>query len=91
MAKWNKTCKEFAEVRKMINIGAENREILRKLHEICAEYTCQDWAFAEDFEDLGCEIWDAVDSVVEPEDDEVNYYLSEFYDLCDNARVWLDF
>lgn len=90
MANWKVECKEFSEVRRMICDEADGKEIMQKLHEICAKYCMKDWEFAGDFEDLGCEIWDAKESG-ETEDDDVNYYLGEFYDLCDAAGVWLPF
>lgn len=89
MAKWNLTCNKFKEVRELINNDGDYREILRKLHEICADYCFKNWIFADDFEDLGMEIWEVVDSEDEVDMETVDYYLSEFYDLCDNARVWL--
>ena len=88
MAKWNKTCNEFKEVREMISNDGSNRDILDRLVKICAKYSKQDWGFAEDFSDLGSEIYYAL-TQYEDDDDSVNYYLDEFYDLCDNAGVWL--
>lgn len=89
MKKWKKVCKRFNVIREMIDNDGDGREILRKLHEICADYCLQRWDFAEDFEDLGIEIWDVVDGIMEIDQETVNYYLNEFYDLCDNANVWL--
>lgn len=46
-----------------------------------------DWDFAEDYEKLRDDISEI--NIEEANDDEVNFALDEFYDLCDNARVWL--
>ena len=89
MARWNKTCNEFKEVREMISNDGSNRDILDRLVKICAKYSKQNWGFAEDFDDLGMEIDCALKDGEYDDDDSVNYYLGEFYDLCDNARVWL--
>lgn len=86
MARWSKKCEEFAKVREMILSEAKNVEIMKALAEICRNYANQNWLFADDFYALCSEI----DSVIEDvDDDTVNYYLDEFYDLCDSSRVWL--
>lgn len=89
MAKWKMECKEFSEVRKMIRDEADGKDILQRLYDICEKYRKKEWDFASDFEYLGCEIDVAIEDD-ELEDDDVDYYLSEFYDLCDAAGVWLD-
>lgn len=91
MKKWLKTCREFKNIREMINNDEPNcAEILRELIKICEKYGSQDWDFADDFmrlkEDIECIVDDDEDL-----EENVDYYLDEFYDLCDNARVWLDF
>ena len=90
MSRWNKTCNEFKEIRELIN-DDDNRgcDILTKLEKICNKYAKQKWDFAEDFEYLGDEIHCAIEDGDFEDEDYVDYYLREFYDLCDNARVWL--
>lgn len=85
MAKWVRTCNEFKDVREMINNG-DSMGVLEALVKICDRYAKQNWDFATEFEDLGIEISIAVD---DNDDEDTDYYLSEFYDLCDYARVWL--
>ena len=91
MANWNKTCNEFKEVRELINSDEYcGYDILSRLAKICGKYAKQDWDYAFDFEDLELEIEIVIeDKDYDDEDDIVNYYLGEFYDLCDDARVWL--
>jgi hypothetical protein len=91
MANWNKTCREFKEIRELINESGykNNKEILSRLSKICEKYARFKWDFAEDFEDLGMEIDCAIEDQDYKDEDTINYYLSEFYDLCDNSRVWL--
>lgn len=86
---WNKTCNEFKEVREMISNDGSNRDILDRLVKICAKYSEQDWWFSDDFDDLWMRIDCALDDGEYEDDDSVNYYLDEFYDLCDIAGVWL--
>ena len=96
MANWNKTCKEFKRIREMIYDDCGSKEIASELVKICEKYAGLEWDFAEEFEDLaleiGCAIQDGEFDWDEDEDNEenFNYYLNEFYDLCDCARVWLD-
>ena len=52
---------------------------------ICTKYANEDWDFAQDFQDLADDIFD-----IEENEDEIDWALGEFYDLCDSARVWLD-
>ena len=86
MSKWQKICKEFAAVRKTIDDNGDLNLIKQQLISICDKYAKQNWDFAEDYAELAEELTDAdIDT-----DDEMDYYLSEFYNLCDNARVWLE-
>lgn len=82
MARWDKVCTEFIEVRNAI-YNEDGKAVLDGLKEICEKYSNEDWDFAQDFQDLGDDLHDA-------DEDEVDYWLDEFYDLCDNARVWLE-
>lgn len=82
MARWDKVCTEFIEVRNAI-YNEDGKAVLDGLKEICEKYSNEDWDFAQAFQDLGDDLYDA-------DEDEVDYWLDEFYDLCDNARVWLE-
>ena len=87
MARWKKTWKEFEEVRQLI-LNDDIEGILPRLSKICEKYAKQKWIFSDDFDDLRVEI----DYAIEEEDfdeESVDYYLDEFYDLCDAAGVWL--
>lgn len=84
---WNKTCKEFKTVRKAID--AEKTElIIKQLIAICEKYAKMKWDFSEDYESLAEDLSEL--SIEELETEDVDYWLGEFYDLCDNARVFLD-
>ena len=92
MAKWVKTCKEFSDVRELIR-KVDSVGIMKSLLNICRKYSRdKEFDFAYDFETLGDEIevelLDDEDNVREDED-VADYYLGEFYDLCDAARIWL--
>ena len=89
MANWRKTCTEFKEVRRLIDVG-DSKGIMDTLVSICEKYSKQKWNYAEDFEYLCDEIKCAIEDGEYEDDDSVDYYLREFYDLCDTARVWLD-
>ena len=87
MAKWKRTCKDFEAVRKMIYEG-DVAGIMENLRKICIKLALTDDDFSYDFSSL------AEDIEMETEDateETADYYLSEFYDLCDVAKVWLGF
>lgn len=50
----------------------------------------EDWEYdiEEMIEDLQCACPDIEDDYYE-EKENLNYYLRDFYDMCDNARVWI--
>ena len=101
MSKWCKACYLFKEVRSMLNDSVETVDCCVKIMSAIADCCEQiidnetDWDFYEDFADLKAEIHDEMESIIEDETDyedcenSINYYLGEFYDLCDIARVWL--
>ena len=98
MAKWTKSCKEFKTVRDMIDRWDEDdvngKAILEELIKICKELAEEKWDddyWSEEFEDFATKIEEDIDIIETDDEDEIDYYLSEFYDLCDAARVWLDF
>lgn len=53
----------------------------------------EDWEYDIEtmIEDLQCACPDIEDNDLDYEDEEenLNYYLRDFYDMCDNARVWI--
>ena len=53
----------------------------------------EDWEYdiEEMIEDLQCACPDMEDGSLdyEEEQENLNYYLRDFYDMCDNARVWI--
>lgn len=101
MGRWDKTCYTFKEVRSMIHEGIETTEhcmkIMSKLECCCDELTPDseaDWGFYDDFRDLKYEIHEEMEYM---EDEDYDFcenaadsYLREFYDLCDEAYVWLE-
>ena len=100
MAKWIKDCPRFGIVREMIDNDNETLEscknILNELIACCNDLTPdsdQDWDFYGDFDTLRDDIEDSIASLEEFDYEEcenvTNYFLREFYDLCDHARVWL--
>ena len=91
MAKWIKTCNEFADIRELIR-KEDSVGIMKSLLNICRKYSRDDdYDFAYDFETLGDEIEAELldEDNVREDEDIVDSYLSEFYDLCDAARIWL--
>ena len=88
MARWDKRCVEFAKVREYIEAG-ENDKILPALLDICKKYAeDEDWDFADDFDRLAEDIEVVADDALD--DDDIDFYLNDFYDLCDAASVWLE-
>lgn len=87
MARWTKRCIEFTKVREYIN-AEENEKILPALLDICKKYAKENWDFADDFDSLAEDIEVVVDDDLD--DDDIDFYLCDFYDLCDAARVWLE-
>ena len=100
MGKWFKKCDAFMYVRDLIDETVETprqcMKILNVLEICCDELTpneAEDWEFYEDFRDMKFEIHETIEEL--DEDDYgnckfiVNNLLTDFYDLCDVARVWL--
>ena len=87
MTMWKKKCMEFTEVRKAINEG-RTKDIIEMLIKICDKYGKQKWLYAESFATLSEEIQEEVDG--DADEDTVDFWLNEFYDLCDAAKVWLE-
>lgn len=98
--RWRKTCKTFKKTRDLINNeGTVNNcmQIMYAIEACCDELapdSDSEWVFYDSYRDLKSEIHDEVEYMDEDDyescENTVNYYLKEFYDLCDAARVWLD-
>lgn len=88
MAYWKRTCDDFKKVRELIE-EEDNIGILTELSEICNKLAEGDEDWENDFEDLAEEISIAIYDEDDMSNEDVDYYLSEFYDLCDAARIWL--
>ena len=61
------------------------QQAYQEINEMCPEYY-DEYDLQNDLEDL-----DYIDCDVEGAEDEINYELSEFYDLCDTLRIWVPF
>lgn len=99
--KWKLNIDEhFSKVRELIEEEIETpRQCMLIMYEL--EHCCdvltpndkEDWAFYEDFRDFKTEIHEEVEYMDEDDyescADTVDNYLSDFYDLCDYAGVWL--
>ena len=85
--RWKSRCKEWKEVRQMIWEG-DTSGIMKSMLKICKKYAEQKWDFADDFERMVEDLEVVVDDDLD--DEEVDYYLNDFYDLCDYAGVWLE-
>ena len=91
MAKWIKTCSEFADVRELIR-KVDSVGIMKSLLNICQKYSKdRKLDYADEFKDLGDEIKEELldEDNIREDEDITDYYLGEFYDLCDAARIWL--
>lgn len=85
--KWNYTLENGSALRSAIDDG--------DLLGVCAMLQCCYQELAEkgiidDYDcQEACDDIDAIDLDDEDAEDELDYYLSDFYDLCDNLRVWI--
>ena len=86
--RWTKNCYEFKEIRSMIH-DDDRVGIMNGILRICERYAKLPWVYAEDFDALADEIDIAIEFEEYNEEGVVDSYLAEFYDVCDNARVWL--
>lgn len=85
MANWRKRCDEFRKVRDLIEDG-NAKEVMKGLYDICNALAISDDQFGDDFDTLATDIDSEIEDCYEGT---VDYYLTEFYELCDNAGVWL--
>lgn len=88
MAKWNYTLKNGVQLREAIH----NEDAARVLEELKVCYKELLKAKQIDGDDYDSYI-DQIEGYDEDDIDEftVDYELSEFYDLCDNLRIWVEF
>lgn len=84
---WVMKCTEFKGVRKAIDDG-NIKLIIPQLIAICEKYAKKEWDFAEDYERMSEDLREV--DAEELDEEDVDFYLHDFYDLCDSARVWLD-
>lgn len=91
---WKFRCKEFKVVREeMDKDSPDSLKIMKAIQGICEKYAKAKWDYADDFKELG----KGVRTDIEGDEDgdlvngeSADYWLNELYDLCDNARVWLE-
>ena len=96
MAKWNYTLRCGRALKAAIE-AEDSAEIINQLR--CAYRELADKGmideedylrYTEDFDSLEQDMWeeDSADYAEEAED-EINWELDQFYDLCDNIGVWV--
>lgn len=100
MREWNYVCNGFKQVREMIDEDIETPrhcfEIMTQLECCCDEITSgnrQAWVWQDAFFDMKAEIHEEIEYMDEADYEScertVNNFLEEFYDLCDEANVFL--
>lgn len=100
MRKWDYVCNEFKRVREMIDKDIRTPQhclyIMAQLEACCSELTPdnrQNWDYYDNFRDMRSEIHDEIEYMDETDyetcERTVNNFLEEFYDLCDEANVFL--
>ncbi len=66
---------------------------LKKWKAVLKKEDKEDWEYDIEtmIDDLQCAIPDLADEELcyEDEEENLNYYLRDFYDMCDSARVWV--
>ena len=98
--KWDYTCHRFKRVRKLIDEEIETPKqcmlIMAELESCCDELTSDnrsEWIYYDVFRDLKSMIYEEIELMDEDDYESceitVNDFLEDFYDLCDEARVWL--
>ena len=85
--KWNYTLKCGTELREAINSG-DCMESLRLLDKAYQELKRAKIIDADDYERYTEDFWLYDEDVTE---EDVDFELSNFYDLCDSLRVWIPF
>lgn len=100
MRKWDFVCDKFKQIREMIDEDIETTQqcidIMTHLECCCDELTPDnraDWYWYDDFRDMKSEIHEEIEYMGEDDYEScertVNNFLEEFYDLCDEANVFL--
>lgn len=98
--KWNYTCNRFKRVRELINeeieIPKQCMLIMTELESCCDELTPDnrsEWIYYDEFRDLKSIIHEELELMDEDDYEScemtVNDFLENFYNLCDEAKVWL--
>lgn len=88
---WKFRCKEFKAVRDELDGDSpDSLKIMKAIQGICEKYAKVKWDYADDFEELGEEVRADIENKDSINNKSADYWLDQFYDLCDNARVWLD-
>ena len=91
MANWNYTCKKGKALRNAID-GENTVKVLKALiscyEEIRSMLTEDDSLYDSDIEVSIYDIQDRLNGGGTEEDD-VDILLEEFYDLCDEVRIWV--
>ncbi len=91
MAKWNYTLRWGKQLREAIK--AEDTTMVVKCL-ICCYRELLNKLSDEDMDDYKFDIEETIEILMfyeaDPDDeDNVDYYLSEFYDMCDDLRAWV--
>ena len=91
MANWNYTCKNGKALRNAID-GENTIKVLKALincyEEIRSMLTEDDSLYDNDIEVSIYDIQDRLNGG-DTEDDDVDILLEEFYDFCDEMRIWV--
>lgn len=100
MNRWKHTLKNGKKLREAIN-NDDNIQTLEALKE-CYKEINRIMSSLFDDDDLenvlseidnqldNCENYEDYDMTEDDVQDEINYLLRQFYDLCDNLRIWVD-
>jgi len=100
MGQWKYTLKNGKALRAAIGEGDDYGKVLDALaaclKEINAKFPddYEDYELEEDLEDIenqrdNLENYADYDMTYEDVEDEINYLLDRFYDLCDGLRIWV--
>lgn len=92
MAKWKYTIRWGKELREAIE--AEDTAMVAKCLICCYRELLNEMS-DEDKEWKACTIEDSIEVLafyaIDPDDeDNIDYYLEEFYDICDDVRAWVE-
>ena len=98
MAEWRYTLKNGKALREAIE-DEDFAAVLDNLAKCCTEiydkFPDEYWQYDDDIEDISnqmdnLENYEDYDMTYEDVEDEINYLLSNFYDLCDGLRIWVE-